>query len=102
MIFLKILLVTAIVFVILFVLSLVIYFFNLDMKAAALIMPLFEKHYDRVDRKKERQKAKEAREAGEQRKAEERQEAKEQRKTVEGQEAKEQQKNGEQQDDAAI
>lgn len=65
MIFLKILLVIAIVFVILFVLSLIIYFFNLDMKAAALIMPVFEKHYDRVDRKKERQKVKEQRKNGE-------------------------------------
>lgn len=74
MIFLKILLVIVIVFVILFVLSLIIYFFNLDMKAAALIMPVFEKHYDRVDRKKERQKAKEQQKAGEQRKNGERQE----------------------------
>lgn len=71
MIVLKVLLGMAIVFVILFVLSLAIYFFNLDMKAAALFMPLFEKHYDRVDRKKERRKEKE------QRKAEGRQEPKE-------------------------
>ncbi len=58
MIFLKILLIAGIVFAVLFLLSLLIYFFNLDMKAAGLIMPVFEKHYDRVDRKKERQKKK--------------------------------------------
>ncbi len=55
MILLKILLIIAIVLAALFVLSLIIYFFNLDMKAAALIMPVFEKHYDRVDRKKKKQ-----------------------------------------------
>lgn len=54
MIILKILLIIGIVFVALFVLSLIIYFFNLDMKAAAAIMPVFSKHYDRVDRKKKR------------------------------------------------
>lgn len=52
MILLKILAVIGIVLAVLFVLSLFIYFFNLDMKAAAAVMPLFEKHYDRVDRKK--------------------------------------------------
>lgn len=41
MIFLKVLLIIAIVFVCLFLLTLVIYFFNLDMKfASALIKPL--------------------------------------------------------------
>lgn len=54
MIILKILLIIGIVFVALFVLSLIIYFFNLDMKAAAAIMPVFSKHYDRVDRRKKR------------------------------------------------
>lgn len=54
MIILKILLIIGTVFVALFVLSLIIYFFNLDMKAAAAIMPVFSKHYDRVDRKKKR------------------------------------------------
>ncbi len=53
-IFLKILLIIGIVLAVLFVLSLFIYFFNLDMKAAAAIMPVFEKHYDRVDRKKKK------------------------------------------------
>ena len=56
MMVLKILLIIGIVFVALFVLSLIIYFFNLDMKAAAAIMPVFSKHYDRVDKKKKRQK----------------------------------------------
>ncbi len=54
-IFLKILLIIGIVLAVLFVLSLFIYFFNLDMKAAAAIMPVFEKHYDRVDRKKKKE-----------------------------------------------
>ncbi|MCM1090322.1 MAG: hypothetical protein NC092_06830 [Butyrivibrio sp.] len=56
MMVLKVLIIVGIVFVALFVLSLIIYFFNLDMKAAAAIMPVFSKHYDRVDRKKKRQK----------------------------------------------
>lgn len=54
MMILKILFIIGIVFVALFVLSLIIYFFNLDMKAAAAIMPVFSKHYDRVDRKKKK------------------------------------------------
>lgn len=52
MLLLKILLIAAIVLAVLFVLSLLIYFFNLDMKAAALIMPVLEKIYDRADRKR--------------------------------------------------
>ena len=56
MMILKILLILGIVLAVLFVLSLIIYFFNLDMKAAAAIMPVFSKHYDRVDRKKNKQK----------------------------------------------
>lgn len=36
----------------LFVLSLVVYFFNLDMKGAAMIAPLFEKHYDKIKRER--------------------------------------------------
>ena len=56
MMVLKVLIIVGIVFVALFVLSLIIYFFNLDMKAAAAIMPVFSKHYDRVDRKKKQQK----------------------------------------------
>lgn len=52
MIILKILLIIGIVLAALFVLSLIVYFFNLDMKAAAAVIPVFSKHYDRVDRKK--------------------------------------------------
>ncbi|MCM1569809.1 MAG: hypothetical protein NC081_10240 [Roseburia sp.] len=54
MIVLKIVLVTGLVLAVLFVLSLIIYFFNLDMKAASLVMPLLEKHYDRADRKRKK------------------------------------------------
>lgn len=36
----------------LFVLSFLVYFFNLDMKLTAMLAPLFEKHYDKVDRDK--------------------------------------------------
>lgn len=35
-----------------FVLTFLVYFFNLDMKAAAKIMPVIEKHYDTVKREK--------------------------------------------------
>ena len=38
--------------VLLFIASLVIYFFNLDMKAAAKITPLLEKFYDSKKREK--------------------------------------------------
>ncbi len=34
----------------LFVLSFVVYFFNLDMKLTAALAPWFDKHYDRVER----------------------------------------------------
>lgn len=34
----------------LFLLTLVMYFFNLDMKAAAMLQPLFTRHYDRMKR----------------------------------------------------
>ncbi|MDD3415705.1 MAG: hypothetical protein PHY47_17145 [Lachnospiraceae bacterium] len=51
MIFLKILLILAIIGVALFVLSLVIYFFNLDMKLAAKIAPILGKHYDKIKKK---------------------------------------------------
>lgn len=36
-----------------FLLSLVIYFFNLDMKAVAKIQPILDKHYDRIKQKKQ-------------------------------------------------
>lgn len=50
--FLHVLLIIAIVVVCLFVLSFLVYFFNLDMKLTAKLVPLFEKHYDKIDRDK--------------------------------------------------
>lgn len=44
--------IVAIVFGSLFVLSFLIYFFNLDMKLTAALAPLFEKHYNKIDRDK--------------------------------------------------
>lgn len=35
-----------------FVLTFIVYFFNLDMKAAAKIMPVISKHYDKVKKEK--------------------------------------------------
>lgn len=52
MLFLKIILFIAIVAASLFVLSFLVYFFNLDMKLTAKLAPLFEKHYDKIDRDK--------------------------------------------------
>lgn len=52
MVFLYIILILAIVIVCLFVLSFLVYFFNLDMKLTAKLAPLFEKHYDKIDRDK--------------------------------------------------
>lgn len=51
-IILKVILILAIVLVCLFVLSFIVYFFNLDMKLMAAVEPLLEKHYDK--RKRER------------------------------------------------
>ena len=34
----------------LFILSLIIYFFNLDMKAAAVLEQIMKKHYDKMKR----------------------------------------------------
>ena len=45
--FLHVLLIIALVVVCLFV-----HFFNLDMKLTAKLVPLFEKHYDKIDRDK--------------------------------------------------
>lgn len=65
MIVLKVLAIVAIVFVALFLLTLVIYFFNLDMKlAASLIKPLtayynWSKNRREVKKKKEQDKQKE-------------------------------------------
>lgn len=50
--FLHVLLIIAIVFVCLWVLTMVVYFFNLDMKLLAALEPLFLKHHDKVKRDK--------------------------------------------------
>ena len=50
MIILKILGIAAIVVAALFVLTFVVYFFNLDMKLIAALEPLFLKHYDKIKR----------------------------------------------------
>ena len=47
---LKVLGIIALVFVALFLLTLVIYFFNLDMKLACKMQPLLNKWYDRRKR----------------------------------------------------
>lgn len=49
---LKVLLIILLVFIALFLLSLVIYFFNLDMKLMAKIGPILNKHYDKIKRDK--------------------------------------------------
>ncbi len=48
--FLHILIIVAIVLAALFVLSFIVYFFNLDMKLMAAIEPLILKHYDKIKR----------------------------------------------------
>ena len=48
----KAILIVAGVVVGLFALSFLFYFFNLDMKLTAALAPLFEKHYDKIDRDK--------------------------------------------------
>ena len=50
MIVLKILGIVAIVVAALFVLTFLVYFFNLDMKLTAAIEPLMLKHYDKIKR----------------------------------------------------
>lgn len=50
----KVLLIILIVFVCLFLLSFVVYFFNLDMKAAAAMIPVMNKIYDRGKAKREK------------------------------------------------
>ena len=45
----KVLLIIAIVVAALFVLSLVVYFFNLDMKLTAAMAPVLDHFYDKVD-----------------------------------------------------
>ena len=50
--FLHVLLIIAIIIVCFFVLTFIVYFFNLDMKLLAVIEPLFLKHYDKIKRDK--------------------------------------------------
>ncbi len=49
-ILLKILMIVAIVLVAFFVLTFIVYFFNLDMKLTSALEPLLEKHYDKIKR----------------------------------------------------
>lgn len=58
MIFLKVLLIVAIVFVSLFLLTLVIYFFNLDMKFASCLIKPLTAWYDWSKRRRDAKKAK--------------------------------------------
>ena len=46
----NILLIILIVAAALFVLSFIVYFFNLDMKLTSLIEPMMQKHYDKIKR----------------------------------------------------
>lgn len=46
----KAVLIVVLVLAALFILSLIVYFFNLDMKAAALLEPLLRRHYDKMKR----------------------------------------------------
>lgn len=50
--FLHVILIIAMVLIVLFVLTFAVYFFNLDMKLTAALAPLFEKHYDKIQRDK--------------------------------------------------
>lgn len=50
MIVLKIMAVAAVVLAVLFVLSLLVYFFNLDMKLSAKLIPFMNRHYDKIKR----------------------------------------------------
>ncbi|MCR5396755.1 MAG: hypothetical protein K6E64_04720 [Lachnospiraceae bacterium] len=50
--FLHVLLIIAIVMAAFFVITFVVYFFNLDMKLTAAIEPILLKHYDKIDRDK--------------------------------------------------
>ena len=48
----KSLAVILVVFVCLFVLSFIVYFFNLDMKLTSALQPVLEKHYDNIKRER--------------------------------------------------
>ena len=52
MMILKILGILVVVFLALWILTMVVYFFNLDMKLTAALYPILEKHYDKVKRDK--------------------------------------------------
>jgi hypothetical protein len=52
MVILRILLIIACVFAALFILSLVMYFFNLDMRLAAKLIPVMNRHYDKIKRER--------------------------------------------------
>ena len=54
----KVLLIILAVFVCLFLLSFVVYFFNLDMKLAAAMIPVMNKIYDRGKAKREKKAGK--------------------------------------------
>lgn len=56
MIVLKILFVLVCIFAALFLLSLIIYFFNLDMKLASKMLPIMNYIYDKGKEKRERKK----------------------------------------------
>lgn len=64
---LKVLLIVLIVFACLFLLSLVVYFFNLDMKLAAAMIPVMNKIYDRGKAKREKKAGKMRKESKEDR-----------------------------------
>ncbi|MDE6219224.1 MAG: hypothetical protein K2G51_02115 [Lachnospiraceae bacterium] len=52
MIIAKVLLGVLIAAAVFFLLTFIVYFFNLDMKAAAKMMPVISKHYDKVKKEK--------------------------------------------------
>ena len=60
---LKILLIILAVIVGLFVLTLVVYFFNLDMKLAAAMIPVMNKIYDKGKAKREKKAARNAKQS---------------------------------------
>lgn len=48
----RIMAIAAAVIVGLFAVTFIVYFFNLDMKLTAALAPLFEKHYNKINRDK--------------------------------------------------
>lgn len=53
---LKIVLIVLAVLLGLFILTMIMYFFNLDMKMASKMIPIMNKHYDRQRRKRDKKK----------------------------------------------